>query len=270
MKTPISYYGGKQQLAKKIISLIPEHTHYIEPFCGGAAVFFAKEPSKAETLNDTNLELINFYKIIKTDFNALQQEILQTMHSRHIHAQAQVVYKNPDMFTPVKRAWALWVIANTSFGKNLDNSFGYDTANTIVKTLNAKITDFTNLLVKRLQNTCLEDIDALRLIKSRNITGAFFYLDPPYVGSFQGHYDGYTQADFDELIQTLTTIKGKFLLSSYRNQALTEATKNCGWHQIELKLHCPMTSKSKKPMQKIEVLTANYPIGVVDGEVKKL
>ena len=42
MKTPISYYGGKQQLASKIVSLFPEHKIYCEPFIGGAAVFFAK------------------------------------------------------------------------------------------------------------------------------------------------------------------------------------------------------------------------------------
>ncbi|QSH99083.1 DNA adenine methylase [Treponema phagedenis] len=47
MKTPISYYGGKQQLAKKIVSLIPEHKIYCEPFCGGAAILFAKEPSQS-------------------------------------------------------------------------------------------------------------------------------------------------------------------------------------------------------------------------------
>ncbi len=39
MKTPLTYYGGKQQLASKIVSLIPEHRIYCEPFIGGAAVF---------------------------------------------------------------------------------------------------------------------------------------------------------------------------------------------------------------------------------------
>ena len=62
MKTPISYYGGKQTLAKTILALIPEHRLYCEPFAGGAAVFFAKTPSKVEIINDTNGELINFIK----------------------------------------------------------------------------------------------------------------------------------------------------------------------------------------------------------------
>ena len=65
MKTPITYYGGKQQLAQKIISLIPEHEIYCEPFIGGGAVFFRKEPSESEIINDTNGELINFYEVLQ-------------------------------------------------------------------------------------------------------------------------------------------------------------------------------------------------------------
>lgn len=64
-KTPISYYGGKQKLATKILSRIPKHILYCEPFLGGAAIFFAKEPSAVEVLNDTNKELMNFYRVLK-------------------------------------------------------------------------------------------------------------------------------------------------------------------------------------------------------------
>ena len=61
MKTPLTYYGGKQQLAATILALIPEHKVYAEPFVGGAAACFAKEPSRCEVINDTNGELVNFY-----------------------------------------------------------------------------------------------------------------------------------------------------------------------------------------------------------------
>lgn len=84
MKTPISYYGGKQELAKKIISLIPSHKTYCEPFIGGAAIFFAKPVSKAEIINDINSEVINFYEVLKHDFPALQAEIEISLHSRKL------------------------------------------------------------------------------------------------------------------------------------------------------------------------------------------
>ena len=46
MKTPITYWGGKQQLVPKILSLIPEHKQYCEPFFGGGALYFAKNLAK--------------------------------------------------------------------------------------------------------------------------------------------------------------------------------------------------------------------------------
>jgi hypothetical protein len=48
---PLRYFGGKWLLAEWIISHFPPHLHYIEPFCGSAAVFFRKPPSRVETIN---------------------------------------------------------------------------------------------------------------------------------------------------------------------------------------------------------------------------
>ena len=53
-------------MLKYILPLIPPHECYIEPFCGGAAVFFAKEPAKINIINDKNKEVVNFYRVLKT------------------------------------------------------------------------------------------------------------------------------------------------------------------------------------------------------------
>lgn len=260
MKTPLTYYGGKSQLASKIVSLIPEHQTYCEPFIGGAAVFFAKQKSKHEIINDINSEIINFYEVLQRDFPALQAEINISLHSRKLHRHAQVIYDNPEMFGRIKRAWAVWMLANGSFGCNIEAGFGYDKSGTTSRKLANKRWQFTDDLAIRLQDVQIECCDALRIIRSRDSKNTFFYLDPPYVGSFQGHYDGYTQEDFDALISELSKIEGRFLLSSYRNKALTEAVKSLGWHQIELKMLKSITANTGKTSYKIEVLTANYPI----------
>ncbi|MCA0229900.1 MAG: DNA adenine methylase [Bacteroidetes bacterium] len=62
MKTPITYYGGKQQMLSHILPKIPTHKIYVEPFFGGGAVFFAKPPSEAEIINDINHRLTTFYR----------------------------------------------------------------------------------------------------------------------------------------------------------------------------------------------------------------
>ena len=138
------------------------------------------------------------------------------------------------------------------------------------KVIRNKRDRFTEELAQRIQDVQLECCDALKLIRSRDDKNTLFYIDPPYVGSDQGHYDGYSQSDFDALLEQLSKIEGKFLLSSFRNKQLTVEAKENNWHQIELKMAKPMSAQTGKTVEKIEVLTANYPIGVIDGEVKQL
>jgi DNA adenine methylase len=269
MKTPVSYYGGKQTLASIILGLIPEHRLYCEPFLGGGAIYFAKKPSKVEIINDTNGELINFYEVLKHDYTSLEKEVSISLHSRKKHHQAEVIYANPEMFDRVKRAWAVWMLANSSYGCMLDSVFGYDRTGGASKKMAHKREAFTEDYAIRLQRTQIERCDALRIIRIRDVKDAF-YIDPPYVGADQGHYDGYTQDDFDNLLNLMEGIKGKFLLSSFRNETLKEFTKRNGWHTVKIELICTMTNRSAKPRNKVEVLTANYPISVkFDPKSKK-
>ena len=248
IKTPISYYGGKQQLAGKIVKILeqsPAQKMYCEPFFGGGAVFFAKKPAEIEVINDVNNCLITFYRILKTNFNSLQKEI-----------------ETPDMFSEVKIAWAVWVLSNQSFGCGWDAGWGYDRAGATSKKIANKRLVFTEALSERLQTAEIESYDALKIIKSRDTTDTLFYLDPPYPGTDQGHYDGYSEEDFRALLNILQNIKGKFLLSSFRNKSLAEYTSNNGWHTAEFKMAKSMTASAEKHTNKIEVVTANFPFEI--------
>lgn len=81
MRTPITYYGGKQMLADKIISMMPAHKIYCEPFFGGGAVFFAKPKSYLEVINDKNDRLITFYRQVVDNFDELRYMVENTLHS---------------------------------------------------------------------------------------------------------------------------------------------------------------------------------------------
>ena len=260
-KTPITYYGGKQKLIPFILPRIPEHNLYGEPFCGGAAIFFAKERSEIEVLNDTNRELINFYRVVQNDFVALEKEIRITLHSRDLHRKAWVINQNPDMFSEVKRAWAIWVLSSQSFCANLDGPWGFDKSeNHSPRSIQNKKERFTEELAIRLQNVQLEATDALYVIRSRDTKDSFFYCDPPYYNSDCGHYDGYTLQDFENLLETLASIKGKFLLSSYPSPVLLQYAKKHKWHLWSLEQKVSVNAKSGYLKRKVEVLTANYPI----------
>lgn len=258
LRPPLTYYGGKQQLCTRILQLIPVHNLYCEPFLGGGAVFFGKEKSNVEVINDTNREVINFYKVVKDDFISLEKLIRITLHSRSQHEDAHVIFTNPHMFSEIKRAWAVWVLANQSVNSIIDNSWGYERKSdkTSLKTSN-KREAFTEELAIRLQNVQVECADANYIIQSRDSEESFFYCDPPYIDSCQGHYDGYSAADYEVLLQTLSCIKGKFLLSSFPSDLLKTYVKQNNWHSVTIEMTC---SASKLKKKKIEVLTANYPL----------
>ena len=260
VKTPITYYGGKQRLLKHILPLIPTHTLYAEPFTGGGAVFFAKEPSEIEVLNDTNRQLIAFYEVAKTDFRRLQKKIGATLHSRLDHRKATLIYQNPEFFSKLDTAWAIWVLAAQSFASKLDGPLGYDkTTRTTTQKISNKRDAFTNEITKRLENVQIECRDACEIIRSRDTKATFFYCDPPYFNSEMGHYKGYTKADFEQLLKALSTIKGKFLSSSYPSELLTQYIKANGWYSVTHKKACSVNT-SRGCKIKEEVLTANYPI----------
>ena len=262
MKPPLTYYGGKQKLSKLIVSLIPKHNLYCEPFFGGGAVFFAKNSSNIEVINDTNGELMNFYKIIRTKFKKLEKEIHYTLHSREYHKTARIILDHPQLFDEVKRAWAIWTVANQSYASKLNGSWGYDrNENRSAKQLHLKRISFTNEFAKRLENTQIECADALEIIRSRDNKDSFFYCDPPYINTNQGHYKGYNEADFEKLLKVLSEIKGKFLLSSYPSEILAEYLKKYKWsiRKIDVSLSLA-TNSNEKIKRKIEVITANYRI----------
>lgn len=259
MKPLLPYYGGKAKLATTLLPLIPKHVTYAEPFSGGAVLFFAKEPSAIEVLNDTNKEIINFYRVVQQDFVGLEKMIRITLHSRSAHKDASVVYNNPHLFDEIKRAWAVWVLAVQSFSSMIDGSWGYDKNKKSVST--TKITNkreaFTEEYAIRLQNVQVECADAVYIISSRDTTDAFFYCDPPYFNSDCGHYKGYTEGDYERLLSQLAGIKGKFLLSSYPSPILDKYTKKHGWHQKSIEQRVSVNKGYGKKM-KVEVMTANY------------
>src|SRR3979409_1418103 len=82
---PLSYIGGKNRLATKIISLLPEHTTYVEPFAGGAQVFFHKPPSPVEVLNDLDGEIVNFFRVCQWHHEELIRLLRSTLASRRLY-----------------------------------------------------------------------------------------------------------------------------------------------------------------------------------------
>ena len=150
LKTPITYWGGKQQLINKILPLFPPHHQYDEPFFGGGALFFAKEPAEIEFINDVNGEIVNFYRTLKRNFDELKEEVDCTLHSEFQHRQAREIYGNPLSHSDVLRAWAVWMLSKQSIYSILTNSWSVSIDKNKARQIQWSKEQFTLLYARRL------------------------------------------------------------------------------------------------------------------------
>lgn len=82
MRTPLTYYGGKQRMAAEIVAMMPQHYSYLEPFAGGAAVLFAKPPAPRETLNDADGQIMRFWRALRERPEELAAAVAATPYGR--------------------------------------------------------------------------------------------------------------------------------------------------------------------------------------------
>lgn len=265
MRTPITYYGGKQRLADTIISMMPKHKLYCEPFFGGGAVFFRKPKAGIEVINDHNDMLINFYLSAQNSFPELQERIRNTLHSESMYYYAKDVWNGRRQASDVEKAWAVWMITNGSFAGSMHGGWkwcnGTSGSHSGVFIKNKRI-EFGEQLRDRLDQVQISCRDALRVIKERDSENTFFYLDPPYPGCVQQHYSGYTHSDLYNLLKLLSTIKGKFILSNYWCQTLRYFILKFGWNfrTVELDLKVNHLGRGQSVEKRTEILVFNYDI----------
>ena len=257
--TPITYYGGKKGLLHHILPLVPDHEVYTETFFGGGALFFAKEPCKNETINDKMDLLINFYRVLKNDFDKLHKLVDQTLYSRTQYNKALSFLRKGSKATPIQKAWAFFFQVNCGFAKKFQSAIAYSNTQSVSKQhsfYNLK-SRFTRELQNRIEKVFIENTDALKVLRSRNVPNAFHYQDPPYPGADQGHYKGYGWDQYQNLLEfNQNECKGKFLLSNYHSPLLQEYVDRNGWN-IKLIKH-RITAPKTKNRDKIEVLVWNY------------
>ena len=70
------WYGGKYSHLNWLLPLLTQnYSHYCEPFAGSAAVLINREPSPVETYNDIDGEVVNFFRVLREQKEALIEAI---------------------------------------------------------------------------------------------------------------------------------------------------------------------------------------------------
>ena len=261
MRTPISYYGGKQNMLKYLLPLIPSHVCYIEPFFGGGSLYWAKEKGSNEVINDTNSEVTNFMNVLKTQFRELQKMLAFTIPSENEYKKSKLIYNNSELFNEVERAWAFFIQTNLSSQSKINAGYGFQKTferQNVIGAINIKKM-LRKAYSERLSHTAIFNRNANEILKTFDSNVAFAYCDPPYFNSDMGHYKGYTAEDYLGLLGILTTFKGKFLLSSYQNDLAEEWAKEKGFTVQIIEMYLSAGNKAGvKQKSKYEMLVYNY------------
>jgi DNA adenine methylase len=212
MKGPLCYVGGKNRFVSKILPLIPEHTTYVEPFAGGAQIFFQKPVSKVEVLNDLDGELVNFYRVCQSHYEELLRYMRFMVPSREWYLKLQNT--PPDTLTDIQRAARYFYLQKQSYGGRVAHQ-SYVVH--LVQRPSFSTTRLSELIEDTHKRLRLVQIDSLpydQAIKKYDRPNTFFYIDPPYYGVRGLYRFDFEQKDFENLAATLKSIRGKFLLST--------------------------------------------------------
>lgn len=237
-KPPFSYYGGKQRLAARICSLLPPHTVYVEPFCGSAAVYFKKglpvignSNYYREMLNDTNQQIVNFFRVMQSpeERAALIDRLEWTIYSQDEYKLAK---SSGDPLDMVDLAWRWFCNVNWSFSTKAGAGFGTSTSGRESATTHYNSVQRLKEYRDCFKCTTVMNEPALKVIERFDSPQTCFYVDPPYPDTNQGHYGGFTQADFEQLIDRLKQCHGAVVLSCYNNPAVPSDWAKHEFHAV--------------------------------------
>lgn len=267
LKTPITYYGGKLNMVDNILPRLDySKKQFVSLFTGGGAVEIAKKRHEVEVWNDLDNRVINFWECLQDEqlFKELEEKIKVTLHAESYHIKAAKIlkaYNSEKNFSKVERAWAFWVQTNMSFGNIMFGGFAFANDNSRNrKTMNQREM-FSKQYYDRVKMVQLFNRDAIDLLLLKDTKDTFFFADPPYVSSDQGHYDGYTEANFLNLLDKLSKIKGTFLLTSYPEEILQFYRKKFGWEYIDFDQPLAVdATREEQGKRKTECVTFNYKI----------
>lgn len=216
MNSFISWIGGKHILAKKIISIMPEHHCYVEVFGGAGWVLFKKPLSKVEAWNDLNSDLVDLFRVVRNRLDRFKRRQQYLLASREEYSAFQKAIKEGKFRDDVDRAIAFYYCIKNSFGSGILTGWAYSP--TRPPRYRGGL-DHLDEARDRLKSVYIENQTYDRLIPKWDRKDTLFYCDPPYVVCLEtpgarGYYQcTFTLKDHTKLRDILKRIRGKFILS---------------------------------------------------------
>lgn len=268
----LKWVGGKKQLIPDIEKLLPKglaNRPYYEPFVGGGALFFSLQP-KVAVINDYNEELINVYKVVKDNPEALIADLKKHKNTAEYFYEIRAVDRSPlfNRLTDVQRASRVIYLNKTCYNGlyrvnnagEFNTPFGrYANPNIVNEPVIRAVSKYLNMAKIRIMNGdysfVLEHIPA----------NSFVYLDPPYhpisdssnfTGYVQGGWTERDQLRLKEVCDSLNQKGVEFLLSNSSSDFIRKIYSGYNIHVV--KATRAINSDSTKRGHVDEFLISNY------------
>lgn len=277
MKPPFAYYGGKMGMAARIVSLLPRHSVYMEPFFGSGAVLFAKDPAPCEIVNDLDGGVVTFFKVLRDRPEDLERVCRLTPYARAEYLAARAAQADDEL----ERARLFWVKVNQSFAKTAGRQTGWS----ITTARNQSTANSTRNRIERfaacaerLHSVVIEQCDAAGLVERLATAETVIYADPPYLASTRRGRDRQRPADYlhdmgedadhERLAEVLHKTPAAVILSGYPSPLYEDLYGD--WERIDLAVTVHSSNSATAARgQRTEVLWANRPLttGMFQEEV---
>jgi DNA adenine methylase len=262
-KIAFGWYGGKFSHLSWLLPLLPYTNHYCEPFGGSASVLINRNPSPVETFNDIDGEIINFFRILRENKDALIESIGLTPFSRQELFLA--TSEANDKFSDLERARRFFVRARqtrTGLAQTASSGRWATCKNTSRAGMGGAVSRWLGSveslpeIAERLLRVQIDNRPALRVIQQYDSEDTLFYCDPPYPHESRGDKNAYsyemTESDHEELADSLRKVKGLVAISGYYCRLMEELYN--GWRCIEAPIKICHSVKQERQ----EVLWTNY------------
>lgn len=244
----LRYHGGKWKLASWILTHLPPHRCYVEPYGGAASVLMQKTRSYAEVYNDLDDDVVNLFRVLRDPRAAarLRRVVALTPFARQ---EFRASYRRAR--TTVGRARAMIIRAFMGFGSASMTRvhvtgfrFNANRSGTTPAQDWAGWPAHVPAMVERLRGVIVEQQPALKVIRQFDGLETLFYVDPPYPhetrssvtgrGNAGKHYCRHemTTVDHRVLAAALHQVQGMVLISSYPSP-LYDADLYADWHRVE-------------------------------------
>lgn len=169
--------GGKRALVKAISGHCPtEYKRLVEPFCGGAALFFHLQPDSC-VLADANGELINAYQQLRDNVETLIEQLGKLQNAADIYYCVRANKPKSPLDRAVRFFYLTRLAFNGIYRENLRGVFnvpyGWKTALSVCNPEHLRVAS------AKLQDVQIH-VQDFRVTMSSIEEGDLVYVDPPY------------------------------------------------------------------------------------------